>query len=231
MARRPAVTQIKAKFLAELQKSRAMYSAFESLPRTNTPSTASGIHPKHLHKSREMVFLGIVGSWEEFLEQSLVRYAMGVATQNGYQPTMNCPAYGTRILAYQAISRKVPYNPSTNYLNMSNPSGVASIANRLFSAHTFTCLGSQANLLNAAINIRNRVAHKSSKSRAAFVGTAKWFLQPQNSQTPLSQSFCPGALLAKNVQRHFGAALIQGCVTHFEAYLQLYEGLANTIVP
>jgi hypothetical protein len=208
-----------------------MYSAFEDLPRKINPKATSGIHPKHLHKSREMVFLGIVGAWEEFLEQSLVRYAMGVATQSGYHPTMICPACGTRMLAYQAISRNPTYNPSVDYLNMSNPSVVVRIANRLFSAHTFTCLGNQANLLNSAVNIRNRVAHKSSKSRAAFVGTAKWFLQPQNNQTPLSQSFSPGALLAKNVQRHFGAAFTQGGVTHLEAYLRLYEDLANRIVP
>lgn len=208
-----------------------MYDAFESLPQKINPRASSGIHPKHIHKSREMAFLEIVGAWEEFLEQSLVRYAMGVATQTGYQPSMIGAAHSTRVLAYRAISVNPTYNPSVDYLSLSNPSCVTRIANRLFSLHPFACLGSRASLLNAAVNIRNRIAHKSSKSRAAFVGTAKWFLQPQNNQTPLSQGFSPGALLAKNAQRHFGPALIQGGVTHFEAYLRLYEDLANKIVP
>lgn len=232
MPRQPNITQAKTKFLVELQKARSMYDAFEGLPRRINPRAASGIHPKHIHKARELAFLGVVGAWEEFLEQSLVRYAMGVETSNGFRPVLTAQPCRTIIEAYRLVSEESLYNPSRDYLRrMNNPSSVTKIARRLFSTHSFGCIGTYSRLLNSATILRNRIAHKSTKSRHAFVGTAKWFLQAHANSMPLSQSFSPGALLGKNVQRHFAAPLVSAGTTHFEAYLRLYEVLANTIVP
>lgn len=232
MPRQPNITQAKTKFLVELQKARSMYDAFEGLPRRINPRAASGIHPKHLHKARELAFLGVVGAWEEFLEQSLVRYAMGVETINGYRPVLIAQPCRTVMDAYRLVSGEPLYHPSRDYLKrMNNPSSVANIARRLFSTHPFGCIGAYSGLLNNATILRNRIAHKSTKSRHAFVGTAKWFLQSQANPMPLSQSFSPGALLGKHVQRHFAAPLVSAGTTHFEAYLRLYGDLSNTIVP
>lgn len=229
MARQPNITQAKTKFLVELKKARNMYSAFDGLPRRINPRATTGIHPKHIHKARELVFLGVVGAWEEFLEQCLVRYAMGTTTQSGYGPVMIAHPYRSTIDAYRAISGIPTYNPASNYISTNNLSWLVRAANRLFSTHSFRCLAQQANLINAASNVRNRIAHNSSKSRAAFVGTAQWFLHGHGN--PLAQGFSPGALLGKTANRNFATSIIQQNITHFEAFLQLFEVLSNQVVP
>lgn len=73
------------------------------------------------------------------------------------------------------------------------------------------------------------MAHDSEKCKTDFKSTAIWFLSPQNGQ--LKQGHGPGALLTMAVQRKFWRPIVQSGTSHFDAYVQLYEQLAQSIVP
>lgn len=173
--------------------------------------------------------MGLVASWEEFLERALVRYVAGVSTTSGYAPT---PKFGIATdlnHAYQILSRDAGFNPDVNFLKVTDPKWVDSTADFIFSSHPFGILHANIWLLSCASDIRNRVAHESRKCKIAFKKTAIAFLQPTNNT--LSQGFGPGALLEGPVLRHFPQRAIQGGLSHFDAYCAFFERLAKHIVP
>ena len=173
--------------------------------------------------------MGMVSSWEEFVEDSLVRYVAGAKTTAGYKPT---PKYGLASgipHAYELLSRDPSYNPEKHYLKVSDPKWVKSSADFFFQSHPFTHVHAKSDLLLHANSIRNRVAHDSTKCRADFKATAVHFLHPLNGK--LTQGFTAGALLTAKVQRHFSQQSVQAGLTHFEAYAQLYVDLAAKVVP
>lgn len=173
--------------------------------------------------------MGVVAAWEEFLEDSLVRYVAGAKAKAGYKPA---PKYGLASSiphAYELLSRDPSYDPEKHYLKVSDPKWVKTSADFFFKNHPFTYVHAKSDLLLHANSIRNRVAHDSTKCRADFKATAVHFLHPPNGK--LTQGFSAGALLSAPVKRHFPQPAIQAKLTHFEAYAQLYEDLAAMVVP
>jgi len=187
------------------------------------------LHPKYKVQVVELAFMGVVAAWEEFLEATLVRYVAGAKTASGYAPT---PKYGLASNlshSYQVISGRTTFNPVSDYLKVSDPSWVTGKARFVFSAHPYTCLTPKAQLLDAATKIRNRVAHASSKCRADFKVVALRFLGlPADGK--LKQSYAAGDLLLAPTTVAFGAAHPAG-LDHFGAFVHVYDGLANAIVP
>lgn len=172
--------------------------------------------------------MGVIAGWEEFLERSLVRYVAKASTSTGYAPT---PKFGSATNLQHAydVLYQGTFDPAKHYLKASDAAWVRRTADFYFSSHPYGCLMPQASLLNHAASIRNRVAHSSTKCRSDFKATALHFLAPASGK--LSQGFGPGALLLQPVRRHFPAPAVAAGLSHLEAYFQLYESLANRIVP
>jgi hypothetical protein len=177
----------------------------------------------------ELAFMAVVASWEEFLEDSLVRYVAGAKTAGNYRPTPKFGLASSITHAYQVVTQNPGYNAQRDYLKVTDPNWVRTSASFMFSAHPYACLQNKTDLLKHASSIRNRVAHSSEKCRADFKSTALYFLQPVSGK--LSQGYSPGKLLISPVQRHFGQVAVQQGLSHFEAYLRMYEALAGQIVP
>jgi hypothetical protein len=229
LTRRIAVDHVRETFIREIASARNLVQSIHALPR-QSPRTA-GIHPSHVLQVTELAFMGMVASWEEFLERSLVRYVAGATTDSGYQPT---PKFGRAASlgdAYFFLSQNPNYDPNKHFLKVTDYQWVAKTAGFIFSHHTYTCLASNLNLLKYATNIRNRVAHASEKCKTDFVDTAKALKFANPSANKLPQGYTPGKLLFEHVQRHFPQPVIQAQSNHFEAYAQLYESLARRIVP
>ncbi|WP_158970544.1 hypothetical protein [Chachezhania sediminis] len=176
-----------------------------------------------------MAFMGLVASWEEFLERSLVRYLAGATTDSGYQPALKHGQADSIEHAYKVLSLDPSYQSANSYLKVSDPAWVRSRADFFFKRHSFGGLQNSADLLKHASKIRNRVAHESSKCKSDFKSTAIFFLQPANNQ--LSQGYSSGDLLLSPVFRHFGQNVVQLQLNHFQAYAERYSVLANQIVP
>ncbi|WP_296727818.1 hypothetical protein [Variovorax sp.] len=215
--------------MTEIVSARSLVATIRALPIKVRPSNAIGIHPKYVHQVVELAFMGVVSAWEEFIERSLVRYVAGAQTDTGYAPIQKVGRADNIQHAYELLSQDSGYNPLKNYLKVSDAKWVRRTADFYFSAHPYSCLQSQTDFLKHASSIRNRVAHSSEKCRASFKDTAVYFLQPANGN--LVQGFGPGALLLLPVQRHFSQQAIQAGLSHFDAYMDGYEVLANQIVP
>lgn len=229
LTRRIAVDHVRDNFIREIKTARKLVQSVHALPRYSPKS--QGIHPSHVLQVAELAFMGLVASWEEFLEGTLVRYVANATTNSGYKPTAKIGYSATLSDAYVVLSQNPNYDPAKHYLKVTDYQWVVKTADFLFSAHPYSCISNQLNLLKYAISIRNRVAHASDKCRKDFVLVAKLFKFAAPNAQPLPQGFTPGKLLFENVQRHFSQQCIQRQTTHFEAYASLYEVLARQIVP
>jgi hypothetical protein len=230
MAGRPAkVTHVYDAFIAKIDAATSLVSAVQALPTKVRPSNNPGLHPKYVGQVVELAFMGVVASWEEFIERSLVRFLAGARTNGGYTPTLKAGKANTIQHAYELLSLDPNYNPANSYLKVSDPRWVRRVADFYFSAHTYSHLQNASDLIRHANSIRNRVAHDSTKCKADFKQTALYFLEPANGQ--LKQGYGAAALLLAPVQRHFGQQAIQQNKTHFNAYCDFFRGLARKIVP
>ena len=230
MAGRPAkVNHVHDAFVAEIDAATSLVSAIQALPIKVRPSNNPGIHPKYVGQVVELAFMGVVASWEEFIERSLVRFLTGARTNGGYNPTLKAGKADTIQHAYELLSLDPNYNPANSYLKVSDPRWVRRVADFYFSAHTYSHLQNASDLIKHASSIRNRVAHDSTKCKGDFKATALHFLQPANGQ--LKQGYGAAALLLAPVQRHFGQQAIQQNKTHFNAYCDFFRDLARQIVP
>ena len=227
--RPPEVDHVKATLLREIKAAEDLVGKIRKLSGGINPVGAPGLHPKYVRQVVELAFMGVVASWEEFLEMVLVRYVAGARTKTGYAPT---PRFGKAISishAYQVLSNNTKFDPKKDYLKVTDPKWVTNSADFLFSAHGFADIKAKSDLLGHASSIRNRVAHSSDKCRAEFRATAIHFLQPVNGL--LTKGYAPGDLLVTPVVRHFGQPAIQAARTHFSAYTDLYKSLADKVVP
>lgn len=227
--RPPEVDHVKKTFFKEIQAAEDLVAKILQFKGGINPAGTLGIHPKHVRQVVELAFMGVVASWEEFLEMVLVRYVAGAKTGSGYRPT---PKFGRATSldhAYQVLSNNSKFNPKKDYLKVTDPSWVTNQADFLFSTHGFGDVKIKGPLLGHASSIRNRVAHSSEKCRADFKSTALYFLAPPNGA--LKQGYGAGDLLVTPVSRHFGQSAIQTQLTHFSAFAALYKGLADKIVP
>ena len=222
--RPPKVDHIRKGFLNEIRSARTLVSTVGQLPRKIQPSNKVGIHPKYVEQITGLAFMGVVSAWEEFLELTLVRYVAGAAGTN-YSPVHKFGSANSIAHSYELLSQNPNYDPQKNYLKVNDSRWVLQVADFIFDQHPYGNLSSKTELLRNALNIRNRIAHNSSKSRSKFKETAVWFLQPKNNL--LRRSYGPGTLLSDKVKRHFKS---KG-QSHFIAYLDLYESLAEAIVP
>ncbi len=227
---RPAkVDHVRETFLSEVDRALALVDAITTLPVKVTPSNNPGLHPKYKNQVRGLAFMGLIASWEEFLERTMVRYVTGSRTNSGYVPTLKAGKANSIDHAYELLSMDPNYEPNKSYLKVTDTRWVRRVADFYFSAHPYGCLQNKTDLLRHASNIRNRVAHDSTKCKADFKKTAIYFLQPGNGQLP--QGYAPGQLLSAPVQRHFGQLAINQEQTHLRAYADLFRDLSRQIVP
>lgn len=223
--RPPEVTHVKNTFLDEISAARNLVVAINAIPAKVSPSASIGLHPKYAQRVVALAFMAVVAAWEEFLECSLVRYLAGAKTASGYKPRPKLGMANNIPHAYKVLSQDANYESTKNYLKVNDPRWVRITADFFFDTHHYNCLQAKTDLLEHASRIRNRVAHGSNKCRNEFKKTAIYFMRPANNSLPYG--YGPGKLLIDPVQRHFGHTGL----THFDAYLTMYEQLANTIVP
>lgn len=227
---RPAkVDHVRIAFISKIDAAISLVAAMQALPVKTRSSNNLGIHPKYVGQVVELAFMGIVASWDEFIERSLVRFLTGAKTNNGYRPTHKAGKANTIQHAYELLSLDPDYKPEKSYLKVSDPKWVCKVADSYFAKHSYSALQNKSDLIKHANAIRNRVAHDSTKCKADFKATAIYFLQPNNGQ--LKQGYGAAALLQAHVQRHFGPPAVQQNKTHFDAYCDFFRKLAEKIVP
>lgn len=187
------------------------------------------LHSKHVRRIVELAFMGVVSSWEDFLEQTMVRYLAGAKSKSGFGAPHKVGLAKSILHAYRVISREAKYDPKRNYLSWTCPSEVLSRADFFFvggAPYHAPIQQFHANV-QRAISIRNRVAHASEKCKADFKIVACEFL----NVAKLTKSYGAGDLLQAPAARHFGKAVANSGKIYLEAYLDMFEAMAKKIVP
>jgi hypothetical protein len=83
--RPPKVGHIKDNFLTASRSAEDLVSAVSNLSSIHPNAPGPKLHPEHCRRVVKLAFLGLVSAWEEFLEQSFVRYLAGATADNDYR--------------------------------------------------------------------------------------------------------------------------------------------------
>ena len=225
----PKVDHLRKVFLRSVASAESLYESVRKVGSIRSNASSPRLHTEHVRRVIELAFLGVIGSWEEFVEQTLVRYIAGAKCDNGYKPILRLNKAAGINHAYHLISGDPNFDPGTGFIGLSNPSTTVDIAKLFLDGGRpySSALKEKEELLIHANCLRNRVAHSSTKAREDFKKTARRFL----SQDKLIQGYRVGDLLVDQAVRHFGSSAANRQLTFFKAYMEMFEVLALKIVP
>jgi len=226
--RPPKVEHVRDEFIQNINSAKDLVNQVLRFEGIHPNTQKATLHSKHVRKVVELAFMGVVASWEEFLERTFVRYMAGAETSN-LKPTLKVGRADSLEHSYQLLAEDPNYDSAKDYLKFSTPKWVIMKAKFYFKeAKPYDVLHGETDKLLNANKIRHRVAHSSRKCKADFKEVAIKFLDIRNGT--LTQGFGAGDLLLKPAQRHFGQSAKDRGITFFEAYMEFYEYLANRIV-
>lgn len=230
--RPPKVGHVRDAFLAASTSARELVEAVSALAAIHPHTAAPRLHPEQCRRVVELAFLGLVSAWEEFLEQSFVRYLAGAKADDASSPTLRLGKAADISHSYHLISGDPSYDPTKNYSKFGDPKWVIAIAKNYMvrGAPYATQLHPNVQILLSAVKLRNRVAHNSEKSRADFKKTAREHLGLAEG-VALTQGYGAGDLLLAPAERLFGAQARDRGWTFFTAYNARMRRLAREIAP
>jgi hypothetical protein len=230
--RPPKVDHLREAFLSSTQSAEGFVNSVLSLSGINPNTTGKQLHVEHARRAVELAFLGVVASWEEFLEQTFVRYMMGVSTDSGFSPHLRLGNAASIAHAYHVLSGDPDYDPNRHFSRFGDPRWVIASSKLYFEQGSpyATRMQPRIEVLQYAVKLRNRVAHSSTKVRSDFKAVAQTHLGLVGDQ-PLAQGYRVGDLLVTPVTKLFGASAKDRGLNYFSAYVEMYRTLANGIVP
>jgi hypothetical protein len=230
--RPPKVALIKADFLKSVDSAEKLVASARALSAINPNVQHPRLHAEQTRRVVELAFLGLVSKWEEFLEDTFVRYMAGAKSPNGFSPTFRLGKATDIAHSYHVVSGDFSFDPKRNYSKFGEPRWVIDTARIYFENGVPYSPRMQAYIepLQSAVKIRNRVAHGSEKCKEDFKKVAKVHLGLQQA-AKLKQGYTAGDLLVTKPVAVFKASLQARYQTYFETYCDLYRYLANQIVP
>lgn len=233
MAGRPSkVDHILATFLRESESARDLVIAVTQVSAIHPNTQGPRLHPEQARRVVELAFLGLVSSWEEFLEQSFVRYLAGAESENGYKAPLRLGKSSNIAHSYHLVSGDPSFDPSRSYSKFGDPKWVVEISKNYFNlgAPYSPLLHANIDIIQHAVKIRNRVAHNSTKCKEDFKKSAKIHLGLAPNQT-LRQGYTAGDLLLTKADRLFGQKAKDKNWTYFYAYAVKLRSMARAICP
>ncbi|MGD0624792.1 MAG: hypothetical protein ABSB32_08740 [Thermodesulfobacteriota bacterium] len=194
-------------------------------------------HPRVASKVIGLSFLSIVAAWEEYLENSFLRYMTGALSETGYAPRLRIGPCKSTAHAKQVLTSTVNTNEAVRFMRWNDFEWVLAKAEIFFyRAEPYSRVDSHfLQRLKDAQIIRNRVAHSSSKARSQFKTiTNRNVGAPKDS--PMDYGFSPGRYLIYNKPEVvFGKSWVE--TKHcewpdiFECYVHMFTELVYTITP
>lgn len=230
--RPPKVGHVRSAFLRESQSARDLMLAVQQVAAINPNAAGPRLHPEQARRVVELAFLGLISSWEEFLEQSFVRYLAGAKADDGSSPPLRLGQSSGIPHSYQLISGDPSFDPSKNYSKFGEPKWVIAISKNYFEhgAPYAALLHANVEILQHAVKLRNRVAHTSTKCREDFKRSARAHLGLADN-AGLTQGYSVGDLLLSPANRLFGQEARDKNWTYFYAYAVKLRQMARRICP
>jgi hypothetical protein len=232
MGRAPALNTIKRQFDRRIQSSVSLYSRVTVFAFDEAWDAIQGWEPLTPAQARRIVslaFLDVVSHWEDFLERCFVRYLAGAVSPTGYKPVLRLRECKSIQHAYELLSLQSEFDTRKAFLSWNSWKDVIQKAKIFFvRGEPFANLSNvQAQRLQDATKIRNRIAHYSKKCREEFIEVAKQHLGLQRSDK-LQQGFDVGQLLLTKGTRGFACKRMQHYFLH---YMDLFLEVSNVIAP
>lgn len=229
--RQPKVGHIRDAFLRHTFSARDLVQDVRdvsAIRRLNEPC----LHPEQARRVVELAFLGLLSAWDEFLEQSFVRYLAGGTSNNGYQPAYRMGKSASIAHSYHLISGDPAFDPLRSFSKFGDPKWVIGMAKNYFElgAPYAPVLHANLEILQHAHRLRNRVAHNSLKAREDFKLSALQHLGLANDAS-LPQGYGVGDLLVTKADRLFGQESKDKGRIYFMAYAVRFRQLAKHICP
>jgi hypothetical protein len=183
-----------------------------------------------------LAFLSLIAAWEEFLEETFVRYMAGAQSPSGYAPELRVGSCKTLALARQVLYASADLHQASKG-RWNHGDWVRGMAGIYFQkgAPYATIPPRLWRHIEEARFVRNRVAHASDHAKRQFKLAANR-LMDKPKDTPLPSGFSPGLLLVSEAPAEFldgDWRAAPGCRwgDYFEAYLCLFRECAEIIAP
>jgi len=143
-----------------------------------------------------LAFVGIVAGWEDFLQQTFLRYMTGSASPNGASPRLLLGPCRSLFHAQQVLAGGLDVSNAEKRQKWNDYKWVER------TAAVFFCNGDPFRMtdvhvtkrIETAVKIRNRVVHNSAQAKKQFKAAANQVMG-QAANAPLPRGFSPGRLL------------------------------------
>jgi hypothetical protein len=223
------VTTVKADYLKSINSAVNLFRTIRPLCAFNYQSIRDKIHPKNALRVVGLSFLGMVASWERFVEAIFMRYLAGAKYPNNNAPPLRIGPCSNLSHAYEVYTGALGFNIEVEFLSFTKWPKVVKEARIYFTdGRPFSQVKTtQIQRLEDAFTLRNRVAHGSTKSVEDFKTIARQFRGLQQNAA-LESGYSVGALLLEKAARGFGQPLTK---TYFEAYADMFRALADVLAP
>lgn len=232
MGKKTEVETIRDIFIRRIDSAEKLVTSVRLLAAVKAAGKGKSLHVKHVYKVVELAFMDICAQWEDFLEGSVVRYLAGSTTKTGYSPTLRLAKCSNLNHAYQVLTGKPHFNPTSEFLSWTNPNVVVDRAKVYFTNGKpyATSVTKCKDELERAFKLRNRIAHSSQKCIKEFKFAANHYLSPAKAK----QGYRVGELLAARHLHDFAflpAPTAGGTRDYFCAHAEMFRLLATEIVP
>ena len=88
VGRQTKVNHIRDGFLSSIDSALKLYSSVQAMGTVRQSKTCPKLHVEHVRRVIELAFMGMVAGWEDFLEQTVVRYLTDAKTDSGFAPKL-----------------------------------------------------------------------------------------------------------------------------------------------
>lgn len=232
MGRAAKVDRVRNDFIKRISAAEKLVLAVRPLAAIKGAGAGTRLHVENVGQIVELAFLGMCAQWETFLEDSMVRYLAGAKPSGGTAPTLRVGRCADLTHAYQVLSGKPSYDPSSDYMAWTNPSTVVDRANVFFRGGEpySTAINSCRDELKRAVLLRNRIAHSSNKCISDFKTATNYYLAPKT----VTQGCRVADLLGLGQTKSFAflPAIAAGeSRDYFAAHAEMFRKLAKQIVP
>lgn len=226
MARIVSISSVKKNFLKKIESNKKLIEVSQSV----MSNKGNGLRQKHIEQIRGLAFMSIVASWEEFLEDCMVRYLKGEVKHPANTAISKLGRLNSLDTAYKILGG-FKFNSSVDYLKFTNLSDVAKMADTYFTKHPFQFTPEEIDTLKNISIIRNRAAHNSEKCKNSFNKLVVKYLAGGVSGYSVGL-FLDGApnthIFSSNQLTEFQTNNIS---KNFYAFIFVLEKLANKIAP
>jgi hypothetical protein len=234
MSRKPSIVSLRKRFDAVLEADLALFRQLEPWTSKEGNNTGNPLGPGQAKRAIEGAFLHGVAAWEDFLEQTFVRYLAGADFFGAKELNLRTGKATSIAHAYHILKGTTDFKPEKGHLVWTSwKKDVVERARVYFrDGHPYTSVPDKHKQSIAnAVNIRNRVAHSSPKCKAAFTKLVHECLKPDKGdkdKLPWA-GFMVGDFLVHKAVRQFGQGF--HTKTYFEAFSFIFGEMANVIAP